>query len=183
MAPIHLSSRSQDDLTPPVPPPSPCHESFRRQPWIDYFAGIAIQPISNWKRGKECTVDPLGQEVEEMSDSDGSSVGASSIFSDLSSNDDNCSIGTVVSEDEDSAEIERITFHVKVETQVFEWSGVIPGGEVPFPDEHSWPPPPIFQYAHSSTLGYRLTDAGERLGRLLTLHTPLYDSQLRIMIW
>ncbi|RVX70289.1 hypothetical protein B0A52_05622 [Exophiala mesophila] len=166
---MYSSSRSQDDLTPPAPPPSPCHENFRRQPRNDYFAGIAIQLVFNGKRAKKFTVDPP-EGGQELSDSDGSSIGASSIFSDHSSNDDNSSIGTEACK-EDSADIKRINFR-----------GVIPGGEVPSGDEHSWQPPPMIQYAYSSTLEYHLNDAGEWLRSLLTLHTSLYDSQLTLMM-
>ena len=153
MAPMHGTPLSQDDVTPPVPPPSPCHESFGHQPRNDYLAGIGMRGISNWKRPRECTVDRPGpsQEDKELSDSDGSSFKASSIFSDLSSNDDESSIGTVVSEDEISTEIGRIAVHVNIETQVFERDGEIPGGEAASSKEPSWPPPTMFQYAHYST--------------------------------
>ena len=150
---MHPSPQSQDDISPPVLLPSSYHERFGCQSRSDYLAGIGIQPISNRKRPRECTVDRPGpsQEDQELSDSDVSSFKASSIFSDLSSNDDESSIGTVVSEDEISTEIGRIAVHVNIETQVFERDGEIPGGEAASSKEPSWPPPTMFQYAHYST--------------------------------
>lgn len=144
----------------------------------DYYChGIMIQPHFNWTRAKECTVDRDGP-GQGLSDSDGLSLKASSVFSRASSNDDDSSLGMAVSDNEDSANIGRIAFHVTVDTQVFEPDEAIPTGEAPFSEGHSWPPSPMFQYAHSSSEGYRLTDAGERLRSSLTLHTPLYDSPL-----
>ncbi|KIV92564.1 hypothetical protein PV10_03850 [Exophiala mesophila] len=158
---MYSSSRSQDDLTPPAPPPSPCHENFRRQPRNDYFAGIAIQLVFNGKRAKKFTVDPP-EGGQELSDSDGSSIGASSIFSDHSSNDDNSSIGTEACK-EDSADIKRINFR-----------GVIPGGEVPSGDEHSWQPPPMIQ-----RVAEELVDASYILVRL---SIDLDDAILRTIL-
>ncbi|KAK5289772.1 hypothetical protein LTR99_011217 [Exophiala xenobiotica] len=198
MAPLHPSPQSQDDISPPVLLPSSYHERFGCQSRSDYLAGIGIQPISNWKRPRECTVDRPGpsQEDQELSDSDVSSFKASSIFSDLSSNDDDSSIDPVASEDEISTANGRIAFHVNIETQVFEPDRRIPRDEVPSSDEHSWPPPTMFQRAAEELIDasytlirvfiedHRTLDLNAAIGNIILMPsiTSLNDGSWEILV-
>ncbi|OAP53705.1 hypothetical protein AYL99_12118 [Fonsecaea erecta] len=189
MALTHPTPCSPDVVAPPIPPPSPCYESFGRQLRNDYIIGIGIQPMSDWNREGGCIADPSGpgQEDEELSDSDRSSFEGSSVFSDLSSNVDGRSIYTVFSEDEDYAEIERIAFHVQVETQVFERDGVIPGSEVPSSDKHSHAAEELIDALYTlvrlSIEAHSTVDLDTIIGNILQVPsiTPLNDRSWEIL--
>lgn len=96
MAAMHYSPWWQDDMRPPTPPPSPCHESFGCQMRNENFGSIMTQSISKWSSANECTSDQFSpdKEDEESSNSD-----RSSIFSEALSNGSDSSIGTAAAEE------------------------------------------------------------------------------------